>query len=195
MDENAPEKTCACGRPAKCGWCIAVVAVVGGAAMFGGIMWYYFSMVDPAGRPWAKRNAPPPTDAKKPSAPLDVTWVSPKAAPGRDDRAAAAQAQTIAEEAFVYGFPLVINYGTMYDFNVDKASPQYKGPFNRIINEARVFTPKDTTIVTPNSDTPYSMLQMDLRGAAGDYRPGGGEGPLLFGAVDRHVHVQLWVHR
>jgi hypothetical protein len=26
-----------------------------------------------------------------------------------------------------------------------------------------VFTPKDTAIVTPNSDTPYSMLQVDLR--------------------------------
>ena len=26
-----------------------------------------------------------------------------------------------------------------------------------------MFTPKDTAIVTPNSDTPYSMVQMDLR--------------------------------
>ena len=72
-------------------------------------------------------------------------------------------ARAIAEEAFIYGFPLVVNYETLYDFNVDKASPQYKGPFNRVLSEARVFTPKDTTIVTPNSDTPYSMLQMDLR--------------------------------
>ena len=51
MDENAQEKPCACGRSAKCGWLIAVVAVVGGAAMFGGIMAYYFGMVDLAGRP------------------------------------------------------------------------------------------------------------------------------------------------
>src|SRR5262249_53128155 len=27
----------------------------------------------------------------------------------------------------------------------------------------RVFTPQDTAIVTPNSDTPYSILWMDLR--------------------------------
>ena len=26
-----------------------------------------------------------------------------------------------------------------------------------------MFAPKDTAIVTPNSDTPYSMVQMDLR--------------------------------
>jgi hypothetical protein len=46
---------------------------------------------------------------------------------------------------------------------VDKNSPEFKAPFNQIKNEARVFTPKDTAIVTPNSDTPYSFLWMDVR--------------------------------
>ncbi|HET9063243.1 MAG TPA: DUF1254 domain-containing protein, partial [Candidatus Binatia bacterium] len=69
----------------------------------------------------------------------------------------------IVEEAYVYAFPMIAAYKAMYQFNVDKESSQYKGPFNRIQNDARVFTPKDTAIVTPNSDTPYSMLQMDLR--------------------------------
>src|SRR5262249_38725516 len=32
-----------------------------------------------------------------------------------------------------------------------------------INNEHRVFTYQDTTIVTPNSDTPYSLLWLDLR--------------------------------
>jgi hypothetical protein len=67
------------------------------------------------------------------------------------------------QEAYVYGFPMVMNYGTMYEFFIDKSSSQYKGPFNAVHNEARVFTPKDTAVVTPNSDTPYSMLAMDLR--------------------------------
>jgi hypothetical protein len=48
-------------------------------------------------------------------------------------------------------------------FNVDKTNTQYKGPFNRVLSDARVFTPKDTAIVTPNSDTPYAMLEVDLR--------------------------------
>src|SRR6185369_4891718 len=47
--------------------------------------------------------------------------------------------------------------------NVDKSSSQYKGPVNTIANEAHVASPKDTSIVTPNSDTPYSILQADLR--------------------------------
>jgi hypothetical protein len=67
------------------------------------------------------------------------------------------------EEAYVYGFPMLMNYGVMYEYFVDKNSGQYKAPFNQIYNEARVFTPKDTAIITPNSDTPYSFVGADLR--------------------------------
>jgi len=73
------------------------------------------------------------------------------------------ETKAIAEEGFVYGLPIVMNYAVMYEYSVDKDSGQYKAPFNQIKNEARVFTYKDTAIVTPNSDTPYSFLWMDLR--------------------------------
>lgn len=69
----------------------------------------------------------------------------------------------IAEEAFVYGFPMVMNYGVFYEYFIDKSAPAYKTPINRLYNTARVYTPQDTTIVTPNSDTPYSFVAMDLR--------------------------------
>src|SRR4029077_12013206 len=74
-----------------------------------------------------------------------------------------AETKAIAEEGFVYGLPIVMNYAVMYEYSVDKNSGQYKAPFNQIKNEARVFTYKDTAVVTPNSDTPYSMLWLDLR--------------------------------
>src|SRR5271165_1784855 len=67
------------------------------------------------------------------------------------------------QQAYVYGFPMIAAYKAMYQFNVDKTNSQYKGPFNQVISTAQVFTPKDTAIVTPNSDTPYSMLEVDLR--------------------------------
>ena len=73
------------------------------------------------------------------------------------------ETRAIAEEAFIYGLPLVMNYAVMQEFVVDKNSGQYKAPFNTIYNEARVFTYQDTAVVTPNSDTPYSMLWLDLR--------------------------------
>ena len=56
-----------------------------------------------------------------------------------------------------YGLPIVMNYAVMSEFTLDKDS------YNRIYNDSQVFTYKDTTIVTPNSDTPYSMLWLDLR--------------------------------
>lgn len=71
--------------------------------------------------------------------------------------------EAISEEAFIYGFPMVMAYNIIYDFSINKNSGQYKGPFNKLINDARVFTPADTAVVTPNSDTPYSFLLMDLR--------------------------------
>lgn len=72
-------------------------------------------------------------------------------------------ATKIASDAFIYGYPMVEEYGIIYAYNVDTKNPQYKGPFNKIANVPRVFTPEDKAIVTPNSDTPYSFLTMDLR--------------------------------
>jgi hypothetical protein len=74
-----------------------------------------------------------------------------------------AETKAIAEEGFIYGLPIVMNYAVMYEYAVDRDSGQFKAPFNQIKNEARVFTYKDTAIITPNSDTPYSLAWLDLR--------------------------------
>ncbi len=96
-----------------------------------------------------------PGDAIKQAATKDAAKGIP--APG------IAEVKAIAEEGFVYGLPLVMNYGVMYEFVIDKNSGQYKAPFNAINNQHRVFTYEDTAIPTPNSDTPYSMAWLDLR--------------------------------
>ena len=74
-----------------------------------------------------------------------------------------AETKAIAEDAFIYGLPLVMNYAVMQEFAVDKDSGQFKAPFNQIKNEHRVATPEDTAVITPNSDTPYSICWLDLR--------------------------------
>ncbi len=79
------------------------------------------------------------------------------------DRPSIEETKAIAEDGFIYGLPIVMNYAVMYEFSVDTNSSQYKAPFNEINNQHRVATYKDTAIVTPNSDTPYSMLWLDLR--------------------------------
>jgi hypothetical protein len=73
------------------------------------------------------------------------------------------EAKAIAEEGFIYGLPIVMNYAVQYEFAVDAKGSQFKAPFNQINNLARVATYKDTAVVTPNSDTPYSTLWLDLR--------------------------------
>ncbi len=73
------------------------------------------------------------------------------------------EARAIAKEAYVYGFPLVDGYRIQFAYCVDRTNPEFKAPWNEIRNIARVFTPEDKAVQTPNSDTPYSMLGMDLR--------------------------------
>ena len=98
------------------------------------------------------------TDSSK-----DAITQAEKAASASAPKPDFSEIRKIAEDGFVYGLPIVMNYAVMYDFSVNKASGQYKAPFNQILNEHQVFTYKDTSIPTPNSDTPYSILWLDLR--------------------------------
>ncbi|MEI6537020.1 MAG: DUF1254 domain-containing protein [Verrucomicrobiaceae bacterium] len=72
-------------------------------------------------------------------------------------------ARQIACDAYVYGYPIVDNYRIWYAQFVDSGSSDFKAPWNSIANVARVFTPEDKAIQTPNSDTPYSFAGLDLR--------------------------------
>lgn len=74
-----------------------------------------------------------------------------------------AEARAIAKEAYIYGYPMVDSYRIQHAYFVDPNNPEYKAPWNQIRNIPRVFTPEDKAVQTPNSDTPYSMLGMDLR--------------------------------
>jgi hypothetical protein len=74
-----------------------------------------------------------------------------------------AEARSIARDAYVYGFPIVDSYRIQHAYFVDRNNAEFKAPWNEIRNISRVYTPADKAIQTPNSDTPYSMLGMDLR--------------------------------
>lgn len=73
------------------------------------------------------------------------------------------EARQIIREAYIYAFPIVDNLRIQYVYFVDKTNPEYKAPYNHLFNIPRVFTPADRTIQTPNSDTPYSWIGLDLR--------------------------------
>jgi len=103
---------------------------------------------------------------KKEEPPQPQTAPPPSAASAAASGPAApnlAEVRAIAEEGFVYGLPLVMNYAIMNAFSVNRDSGQFKAPFNKIHCEANVFTHENTAVVTPNSDTPYCLLWVDLR--------------------------------
>ena len=73
------------------------------------------------------------------------------------------KAQALYEKAYIYALPIIMSYKTMYAYAVAEGGANFKAPFNQIKNTARVYGPKDTAVVSANSDTPYSLLWMDLR--------------------------------
>jgi hypothetical protein len=74
-----------------------------------------------------------------------------------------AEARAIAKEAYIYGYPIVDGYRINYACWLLPGNPEYKGPLNQLVNLARLFTPADTAVQTPNADTPYSFFGADLR--------------------------------
>ncbi len=81
----------------------------------------------------------------------------------QDEKLTPHEAKEIAKEAYIYGFPMVMNYKALDAYTLNKKSPEYKGEFNQKSCEARLYTPDDKAVVTPNSDTPYCMMWCDIR--------------------------------
>jgi len=96
-------------------------------------------------------------------APFGLMVVTSPALAEQQGKLSPAEIEKVGEEAIVYGLPMSMFYSIMNAYAINKDSGQFKAPFNTIANEPKVYTPADTAIVTPNSDTPYSWLFLDLR--------------------------------
>ena len=71
--------------------------------------------------------------------------------------------RALARDVYVWGYPIVDNYRIMHAYVIDRQHPEYKGPFNAVHSNARLITPQDRAVLSPNSDTPYSLAWLDLR--------------------------------
>ena len=84
-----------------------------------------------------------PADQAPAPAPADTAAATPAAVPAEAaDGLTTEQYKAIAEEGFIFGLPLAMNYAIMNEYAVDKNTDQYKAPFNQIKNESRVYTYK-----------------------------------------------------
>lgn len=72
------------------------------------------------------------------------------------------EARAIAKEAYIFYYPLVLYYRTMYLQAIDPLSDEPGVGFGNWLHLG-TSTPQDTDIVTPNNDTPYSYAWVDTR--------------------------------
>ncbi len=68
-----------------------------------------------------------------------------------------------AGDAYIFAYPMLYNYQTLYTQTQDSTFSGYIGEFGRYRHYSRPYTPDDTDIVTPNNDTAYSWAWLDLR--------------------------------
>jgi len=73
------------------------------------------------------------------------------------------EAAAVAEEAYIYAFPMMENYRTMYVQAIDRTAPGYGAPFNELAHKTELLGPEFKDIVRPNNDTMYSFAWLDLR--------------------------------
>ena len=102
------------------------------------------------------------------TSPETVAPPSPPGAPPAPEREpepgpSAAELEALGRDGYLWGYAIVENYKAIFEYSVNTRGPEYKGPFNKVANTTRVYTPADKAVITPNSDTPYSFAVLDLR--------------------------------
>lgn len=73
------------------------------------------------------------------------------------------EAEAIAKEAYIYGYPMLELYKTLYIQAIDTESNAYQAPLNRIAHNTDVYNARNTSVQSPIPDTRYSFAWLDLR--------------------------------
>ena len=79
------------------------------------------------------------------------------------DTPTAEETKAVAEEAYVFAYPMLENYRAMYAEAVDGQAKAYIAPFNRFHHTTSLTGPELKAVVRPSNDTLYSSAWLDLR--------------------------------
>ena len=73
--------------------------------------------------------------------------------------------QALAEQAYIFAYPMLQNYKTMYGqiFDPNNNNPLRPKAFNTFANSPILMTADDKLVVRPNNDSFYSIAWLDLR--------------------------------
>src|SRR5262249_28727251 len=69
----------------------------------------------------------------------------------------------IAADAYMFAYPILYNYKTLFQQAVDPSCPGYVGGFNRFRHYSRGSSLADRDRVASGNETPYSWAWLDLR--------------------------------
>jgi len=72
------------------------------------------------------------------------------------------EAAMIAEDAYIYGYPLVLMDVTRQVYTATPKVAERKAPANQLYHARAFPDPSRTTVVSPNADTLYSIAWLDL---------------------------------
>ena len=82
--------------------------------------------------------------------------------PSIEQNISADETRAIAKDAYIFAYPVALQYHTLYIQAVDAKAKEYVGGFSKYRHYG-MSSPDNKDIVTPNNDTPYSWAQLDLR--------------------------------
>ena len=72
------------------------------------------------------------------------------------------EAKQIAEEAYIFAYPMLDNYKTMFNSALDENSSVHRAPLNKFHHNRKLLGPEFTEVVAPNNDTLYTFAWPDL---------------------------------
>jgi hypothetical protein len=73
------------------------------------------------------------------------------------------EARQIAEEAYIFAYPMLMAYRALYYAHIYEESPVFRAHGNQIMHDAKPADHTRIDVVTMNGDTPYSNFMIDLR--------------------------------
>lgn len=73
------------------------------------------------------------------------------------------EAKAIAEEAYIFAYPMLMAYRSLYYSFINERSPVYRAPGNQMVHDSKPADHTRIDVVTMNGDTPYSNFMIDLR--------------------------------